>query len=78
MGSILSNDHEEYGSIQHEIDNIKRIEDSIKAKPTEKDLKETIRLFKDFGIKMNIEEIPEFCNVAALYRWRVAVIDSRI
>ena len=78
MKEILLDEFEEYRSIQHDIDRIRRIEDSIKVKPTEKDMKETIRLLKDFGIKMKIENIPDFCNVAALHRWRVAIINSRI
>lgn len=71
-------DYNEYENIRYEIDRIKKIEDSVKAKPTIKDLKETIRLLEDFGIEMKIEEIPEFRNVAALSRWRVAIINSQI
>ena len=35
--------------LQHEINRIRQIEDSIKVKPTNKDIKETVALFKDFG-----------------------------
>ena len=68
----------EDNSIQHEIDNINRIENSIKSKPTIRDLKETVSLLKDFGIKIDISEIPDFYNVAALQRWRVAIISRRV
>lgn len=64
--------------LQHERDRIKSIEDSMKVKPTNKDLKETVALFKDFDIKFDISKIPDFKNVAALHRWRISVISNRL
>lgn len=64
--------------LQHEIDRIKSIEDSIKIEPTNKDLKETVALFKDFDIDFDIKEIPDFKNVAALHRWRISIISNRL
>jgi len=64
--------------LQHEIDRIRQIEDSIKAKPKNKDIKETVALFKDFDIDFDVAEIPDFKNVAALHRWRISVISNRL
>ena len=64
--------------LQHEINRIRQIEDSIKVKPTNKDIKETVALFKDFEINVDISEIPDFKNVAALRRWRISVISNSL
>lgn len=64
--------------LQHEINRIRQIEDSIKVKPTNKDIKETVALFKDFEINVDISEIHDFKNVAALHRWRISVISNSL
>lgn len=64
--------------LQHEINRIRQIEDSIKVKPTNKDIKETVALFKDFEINVDISEIPDFKTVAALHRWRISVISNSL
>lgn len=68
----------EENHLKHTIDKIQQIEDSIKIKPTKKDLKETIALFKDFEIDFDPAEIPDFKNVAALHRWRISVINKKL
>lgn len=64
--------------LQHEINRIRQIEDSIKVKPTNKDIKETVALFMDFEVNIDISEIPDFKNVAALHRWRISVISNSL
>lgn len=70
-----------YNDIKHQIDHIRRIEESVKRKPTAKDLKETVKLCKDFGLKISIDEIPNLHSVCALEKWRIKRItdflDSR-
>ena len=56
---------------------IQHIEDIVKAKPTLRDLKQTVKLLGDFGIHISIEDIPDCYNVAALQRWRVGKIQQR-
>lgn len=59
-----------YDEISHKREHIQRIEDSVKRKPTTKDLKETVKLCKDFGLKISIDEIPDLHSVCALEKWR--------
>lgn len=63
--------------IQHEIDRIQNIENQLKAAPKKSDLKETVRLLRDFKIKMKIEEIPNFATVSQLHRWRLNIIKTQ-
>lgn len=63
-----------YDDIRHQIDHIRNIEESIKRKPTPKDLKETVKLCKDFGLRINIHEIPNLHSVCALEKWRIKKI----
>lgn len=60
-----------------------RIFDSIEAqkssiqhkeKPTAADLKETVKLFDDFGMNVNMSEIPSFSSAYELEKWRVKKI----
>lgn len=47
-----------YDNLDYERDKIRRIENQVKAKPTEKDLKIAISVLKDFGITATISDIP--------------------
>lgn len=67
-----------YDNFELQKERIKKIEESVKRKPCHSDLKETIRLLKDFGIKMTIEQIPDCRSVCELQRWRVGIIKNAI
>ncbi len=56
-----------YDNLDYERDKIRRIENQVKAKPTEKDLKIAISVLKDFGITATISDIPD---VKSVYEWR--------
>lgn len=57
-----------------DIERIRNIENSIKKAPSVSDLKETVHMLRDFGIKIEEEDIPEFATVAELHRWRLSKI----
>jgi len=65
-----------YENIEGKRNRIQRIENQVRKKPDEKDIKETIRLFKDFGIKISRSEIPDCRSVCALSKWRVKKINE--
>ena len=48
-----------YDNLDYERDKIRRIENQVKAKPTEKDLKIAISVLKDLGITATISDIPD-------------------
>ena len=49
-------------------------EKARKEKPTAADLKETVKLFDDFGMNVNMSEIPSFSSAYELEKWRVKKI----
>lgn len=55
-----------YDNLDYERDKIRRIENQVKAKPTEKDLKIAISVLKDFGITATISDIPDVKSVYEL------------
>lgn len=65
-----------YENIVQKRDHIQRIENQVKKKPTENDIKETIRLFKDFGFKIDKSEIPDCRSVCELSKWRIKKINE--
>lgn len=60
-----------YDNLDYERDKIRRIENQVKAKPTEKDLKIAISVLKDFGITATISDIP-------LEKWKARLIKDRL
>jgi len=73
----MGENYPEYEDIRSEIDRIQRIENSLKATPTKSDLKGTVRLLRDFKIKIKIEDIPNFATVSELHRWRLNIIKTQ-
>lgn len=63
-----------YENIEAKKDHIRRIENSVRRKPTDKDLKESVKLLKEFGIKIDVSEIPDLRSVCELEKWRVRKI----
>ena len=55
-------------------DSIEAQKSSIQHKPTAADLKETVKLFDDFGMNVNMSEIPSFSSAYELEKWRVKKI----
>lgn len=55
-----------YDNLDYERDKIRRIENQVKAKPTEKDLKIAISVLKDFGITATTSDIPDVKSVYEL------------
>lgn len=51
-----------------------RSEKMRKEKPTSADLRETLRIFDDFGMRMSINKIPRFSSAYELEKWRVKKI----
>lgn len=54
------------------------VEESRKRKPTDIDLKSTIKFLKDFGIHMKIEQIPDFATMSELLRWRLEIVKKKL
>ena len=67
-----------YDNLDYERDKIRRIENQVKAKPTEKDLKIAISVLKDFGITATISDIPYVKSVYELEKWKVRLIKDRL
>lgn len=67
-----------YDNLDYERDKIRRIENQVKAKPTEKDLKIAISVLKDFGITATISDIPDVKSVYELEKWKVRLIKDRL
>lgn len=63
-----------YDNLDYERDKIRRIENQVKAKPTEKDLKIAISVLKDFGITATISDIPDVKSVYELEKWKARLI----
>ncbi len=55
-----------YDNLDYERDKIRRIENQVKAKPTDKDLKTAISVLKDFGITATLSDIPDVKSVYEL------------
>lgn len=67
-----------YDNLDYERDKIRRIENQVKAKPTEKDLKIAISVLKDFGITATISDIPYVKSVYELEKWKTRLIKDRL
>ena len=67
-----------YDNLDYERDKIRRIENQVKAKPTEKDLKIAISVLKDFGITATISDIPDVISVYELEKWKARLIKDRL
>lgn len=67
-----------YDNLDYERDKIRRIENQVKAKPTEKDLKIAISVLKDFGITATISDIPDVKSVYELEKWEARLIKDRL
>lgn len=67
-----------YDNLDYERDKIRRIENQVKAKPTEKDLKIAISVLKDFGITATISDIPDVKSVYELAKWKARLIKDRL
>lgn len=63
-----------YDNLDYERDKIRRIENQVKAKSTEKDLK----VLKDFGITATISDIPDVKSVYELEKWKARLIKDRL
>lgn len=67
-----------YDNLDYERDKIRRIENQVKAKPTEKDLKIAISVLKDFGITATISDITDVKSVYELEKWKARLIKDRL
>lgn len=67
-----------YDNLDYERDKIRRIENQVKAKPTEKDLKIAISVLKDFGITATISDISDVKSVYELEKWKTRLIKDRL
>ena len=67
-----------YDNLDYERDKIRRIENQVKAKPTEKDLKIAISVLKDFGITATISDIPDVKSVYELEKQKARLIKDRL
>lgn len=67
-----------YDNLDYERNKIRRIENQVKAKPTEKDLKIAISVLKDFGITATISDIPDVKSVYELEKWKTRLIKDRL
>lgn len=67
-----------YDNLDYERDKIRRIENQVKAKPTEKDLKIAISVLKDFGITATISDIPDVKSVYESEKWKARLIKDRL
>lgn len=71
-------DEELYDILNYERNRIRRIENQVKAKPTEKDLKTAISVLKDFGITATLSDIPDVKSVYELEKWKAKLIKERL
>lgn len=67
-----------YDNLDYERDKIRRIENQVKAKPTDKDLKTAISVLKDFGITATLSDIPDAKSVYELEKWKARLIKERL
>lgn len=67
-----------YDNLDYERDKIRRIENQVKAKPTDKDLKTAISVLKDFGITATLSDIPDVRSVYELEKWKSRLIKERL
>lgn len=63
-----------FDSIEAQKSSIQHKEKARKEKSTAADLKETVKLFDDFGMNVNMSEIPSFSSAYELEKWRVKKI----
>lgn len=67
-----------YDNLDYERDKIRRIENQVKAKPTDKDLKTAISVLKDFGITATLSDILDVKSVYELEKWKARLIKERL
>lgn len=67
-----------YDNLDYERDKIRRIENQVKAKPTDKDLKTAISVLKDFGITATLSDISDVKSVYELEKWKARLIKERL
>lgn len=67
-----------YDNIDYEKDRIRRIENQVKAVPTQKDLKVAVSVLKDFGIRISISDIPDVKSVYGLEKWKAKLIKEKL
>lgn len=67
-----------YDNLDYERDKIRRIENQVKAKPTDKDLKTAISVLKDFGITATLSDIPDVKSVYELEKRKARLIKERL
>ena len=63
-----------FDRIEAQKSSIQAKEKARKERPTAADLKETVKLFDDFGMNVNMSEIPSFSSAYELEKWRVKKI----
>lgn len=73
-----TNDGMHYEYLEAEKQRIQRIENQVKAKPTQRDLKKAVSVLKDFGIKISVSDIPECKSVFCLEQWKAKKIKERL
>lgn len=78
MNMDKTNDRMPYEYLEAEKQRIRRIEDQVKSKPTTKDLKSAVSVLKDFGIKIDISEIPDCRSVFCLEQWKAKKIKEKL
>jgi len=72
---MYEEDFRYYENLEAEKARIRRIEDSVRKKPTQYDLKETVKILRDFDIKIAITDIPtNLKSICELERWRRSLI----
>ncbi len=49
---------------------IQKTEKARKEKPTKSDIKETKKIFEDFGVPISADDIPDFNSAYELEKWR--------
>lgn len=63
-----------FESIEEQKNSIQHKEKVRKEKPTNADLKETVKILDDFGIHISVSDIPNFSSAYELEKWRVEKI----
>jgi hypothetical protein len=70
----MNKKEEMYENIEQKKEHIRRIEATIRKKPSSADLRESVKLLKDFGIIIQISDIPDLRSVCELEKWRIKKI----
>lgn len=63
-----------YESLENQKKHIRRIEESVKKKPSSKDKRDSVKILKDFGITIDESDIPNLRSVCELEKWRIRII----